>query len=276
MFLTVSVLICIGLIILSQIGFLSSLESVVEVPLNLISGFFNRIALTVNTTADDLAEIETLRERNAELEETLAQFQAELVELREITSDYQRLADLLDYTLITENQVFLTADVIALDQSGLLSTMVINRGTRDGIAEGMPVVAREGLIGRIMDVTSNAARVQLITDSNSVISARLQTTRAEGNVEGSVMGEFPGQLTMTFIPLGEPVQSGDLVITSGLGGNLPSDIVIGQVTNVRQVESGLYQEADVQSLVDFGRLEFVLVMTSFEPIDLTVFDGNEG
>jgi rod shape-determining protein MreC len=261
--------ICVSLIAMSMFGVLTSIENIVAIPLNFISGVFNRVALTINNTASDLAEIESLQARNAELEETLAQFQAELVELREVTSDYQRLADLLDYTSSREDQEFVTADVVALDQSGFLGTLVINRGTRDGIAQQMPVVTREGLIGRVMNVTANAARVQLITDSNSSVSARLQTNR----VEGSVQGEFPGNLKMTFIPLDEQIQEGDLVITSGLGGNFPPDIVIGQVSSIRQVESGLYQEADVQSLVDFERLEFVLVVTSFQPIDLSIFDN---
>jgi rod shape-determining protein MreC len=266
------VLVCIGLIVMSQSGWLSSAETIVAVPINFISGILNRVAITLNNTTRDLAEIQSLQERNAELEETLAQFQAELVELREITSDYQRLADLLDYISSQENQEFVTAEIIALDESGFLSTLVINRGSRDGIAKDMPVVTREGLIGRVMDISANAAQVQLITDSNSAVSARLQTTRVEGSVEG----EFPGRLKLTFVPLGEQIQEGDLVITSGLGGNFPPDIVIGQVSSIRQVESGLYQEAEVQSLIDFERLEFVLVVTSFQPVDLSVFEDSAG
>jgi rod shape-determining protein MreC len=76
---------------------------------------------------------------------------------------------------------------------------------------------------------------------------------------------------MTMIPIGESIEVGDLVITSGLGGNFPPDIVIGVVTSIRQFEFELFQEAEVTSLNNFDTLEFVLVMTSFEPVDLSIF-----
>jgi len=77
---------------------------------------------------------------------------------------------------------------------------------------------------------------------------------------------------MTMIPIDQPVEVGDLVITSGLGGNFPPDLVIGIVTSTRQFEFELFQEAEVASLINFDTLEFVLVITSFEPVDLSVFE----
>lgn len=266
LYLIVILIICIGLIVGSLSGFLASAEGFLAAPLNFVSGIFNRIAITISNTAVDLAEIQQLRQRVAELEETLAQFQAELVDLREVASDYERLADLLDYTSTTENQEFVTADVIGLDQSGFLRTMVINRGTRDGIAVGMPVVTRQGLVGRVINVTANAARVELITDSNSAISARLQTTRVQGIVVGDA-----GGLRMELIPLGQPIQEGDLVITSGLGGNLPPDIPIGQVARISSDVYALNQQAELRTLVNFDTLEIVLVVTSFQPVDTAIF-----
>lgn len=270
LFLAVSLFLCAGLILTSQAGWLAPVESIAATPLNILSGIFHRITLSLANSAEDLVELQTLRERNADLEEALAQFQAELVELREIASDYQRLAELLDYTTTVSNQEFLAADVINVDTSGFLRTITINRGTRDGVAPGMPVVTRQGLVGRILEVSANAARVLLVTDPSSAVSARLQTTR----VEGSVVGQLSGNLRMTFIPLGQAIQAGDLVITSGLGGNFPPDIVIGQVTSIRQFEFELYQEAEVRSLNNFDTLEIVLVITNFQPVDLSVFEQN--
>lgn len=269
LFLAVSLFFCLGLMFLSQAGLLAPVEGIAAIPLNFISGIFNNIALNLTGGITDLAELQNLRQRNADLEEALAQFQSELVELREIASDYQRLTELLDYTTRATNQEFVAADVINVDQTSLLRTITINRGARDGITPGMPVVSGQGLIGRILDVSANASRVLLITDRNSAISARLQTTR----VEGSVLGQLSGNLRMSMIPLGQPIGVGDLVITSGLGGNFPPDIVIGVVTSIRQFEFELYQEAEVTSLNNFDTLEFVLVMTSFEPVDLSIFEN---
>jgi rod shape-determining protein MreC len=261
-----SLLLCGGLIFLSASGILAPVEGVAAAPLQWLAGIFNRAALSITGGVTDLAELRSLRQRNAELEERLADFQSELVELREIASDYRRLVELLDYTTTRENEEFVTADVIAVDQNAFLRTVIINRGARDGLALGMPVVTGQGLIGRISQVSANAAQVLLITDQSSFISARLQTARAEG----SVQGQLSGSLLMNFITLNTTIQEGDLVLTSGLGGNLPPDLVIGQVVSVRQTD--LDQEVEVRSLVDFDTLEFVLVITSFEPIDISVFE----
>ena len=247
LFLFVSLFFCIGLMILSQIGVLTPVEDLAAIPLNAVSGIFNNITLSLVGGVTDVAELQTLRERNADLEEALAQFQSELVELREISSDYDRLAELLEYTTSAINQAFVTADVINVDQTGLRRTITINRGARDGLTVGMPVLTGQGLVGRVLQVSANASRVLLITDRDSAVSARLQTSR----VQGSLRGQLSGNLRLTMIPLGDVVQVGDLVITSGLGGNFPPDIVIGIVTSTRQFEFELFQEAEVTSLNNF-------------------------
>lgn len=271
LFLLFSLFLCSGLILLSAAGSISGLEGTASTPLNFLSGIFNTVAQRANELAGDLAEIQTLRDRNAELEEALAQFQAELVESREIVSDYQRLANLLNYTLTTDNQEFLPADVILFDPNARLRTIAINRGARDGISAGMPVVTEQGLVGRVIQVSANASRVLLITDESSFVSARLQTTREEGSVQGNLAGN----LRMIDIPLDGDVQVGDIVVTSGLGGNFPPNLTIGQIESRRQLEFELNQEAEVRSLVDFDTLEIVLVITSFQPIDLSVFEQEE-
>ncbi len=269
--LMMSLFACGLLIVLSIIGLLTPAESLAATPLRAVSGAFNDLSIGLTQSVNDLAQIRNLRARVALLEETLAQFQAELVELREIQSDYERLTSLLDYTSIRQDQDFVTADVIDLDQSGQRRTITINLGTRDGIRVGMPVVTEQGLVGRVLRVSANASRVLLITDPTSAVSVRLQTNR----VEGTVIGQLSGNLRLTFVPLTADIEEGTLVVTSGLGGNFPPDIVVGQVTSIRQFEFELYQEAQVRSLNDFNTLEFVLVVTSFEPIDLGVFEEAE-
>jgi len=264
--LSLAIAISVGLIALGQIGLLAPIESLLAAPLNALSGIFNRAALNLSGGVGDLAEIQSLQRRNAELEEALARFQSELVELREIESDYRRLSDLLAYTSSARNQRTLTADVIGYDANSVLRTIIINRGTRDGVAVGMPVVTEQGLVGRVIASQSNAAQVLLVNDVSSAVSARLQTTRAQGTVRG----QESGNLLLTFIPLGSQIQVGDLVITSGLGGNFPADITIGQVTSISRT-ADLYQEAQVRSLIDFNTLELVLVITSFQPVDISSF-----
>ena len=259
---------CGGLIVLSVASVLTPVEGVVAAPLNGLSGIFNRLSLSLNAAFDELNNLGQLRERIVALEEQLARRQVESIELREAASDYVRLKSLLAYTSPLEDQEFLPADVIAVEQTGIARSIIINRGARDGIGIGMPVTTELGLVGRIIRVSANAAQVQLINDENSAVSSRLQATRAHG----SIIGQASGVLRLTMVDLDEVIEQGDLVITSGLGGNFPPDIVIGQVTSVRQFEFELFQEAEVRSLIDFDTLELVLVITSFLPIDLMAFE----
>jgi rod shape-determining protein MreC len=269
-FLLFALFACIALFIISAIGLLAPIEGLAGTPLNALSGVFNRIALGLTGGVSDLAEIQELRQRNADLEEALARLQPQLVEALETQADYERLADLFDYTVRFPDQQFIAADVIGGDANNLLrsTSIILNRGARDGIAVGMPVVTGQGLVGRIVRVTADASQVLLITSSESAVSARVQVSRAQG----SVIGNVDGSLTLGLVPLGAGLADNDIIITSGLGGRFPADIVIGQAINVRQTE--LAQEADVRSLINFDILEVVLVITSFQPVDLSAFEDN--
>ena len=267
-FLLVCLSVCLVLLAASVSGATAPLEGTAATPMNYLAGIFTDITRQTNSFVSDLTEIQSLRARNAELEEALARYQTELVELREINNDYRRLSELVEYASTARDQEHLVAEVISYDQNALMRTMVINRGVRHGVARGMPVVTGQGLVGRITDVTANAARVMLVTDPNSNVNARLQTTRAQGRVEG----QLTGNLRMMWIPLEAEVQVGDVVLTSGLGGNFPPDIQIGQVESRQREEFALNQQAEVRSLVDFDNLEFVLVITSFQPIDVSAFE----
>ena len=261
-----------GLAVLSMTGLLSPVQGILAIPLQGLTSLFNRTQTGITDIGEQFTDAETLRQRVAELERQLASITGELIQLREVASDYNRLANLLDYTTRSREQTFVTADVIGVEQQGFIRSIIINRGTRDGLRVGMPVVTELGLVGRVLRVGANIAQVQLITDQNSAVSGRLQTSRAEGSIVGR--GLQTGNLRMLYIPLDSEVVIGDLVVTSGLGGNFPPDIVIGQVTSLRRLEFELSQEAEVVSLIDFNALEFVLVITSFEPADISIFEGN--
>ncbi len=269
------ILICIGLIALSTLGLTRPIEDLLATPLSWVSGIFSDASSAISNQGGDTAQtIEELEARNAELERQLAQIQGELIILREIDADYARLTELLDYVDSTDSMEFITADVIGRGQYAFINSIIINKGTRDGLTIGMPVTTDLGLVGRIWRVTANSAQVQLITDRNSFISARLQNSRsADGTVQGR--GLQTGAVELLYVPLDVVITVGELLYTSGLGGNFPSDLPIGQVISVSNVESELTQEAQISSLIDFSTLEQVLVVTNFEPADLSVFDTPE-
>jgi rod shape-determining protein MreC len=129
----------------------------------------------------------------------------------------------------------------------------------------MPVVTDQGLVGRISAAGNGWSRVLLSIDVSSSVQAITQSTRASGLVQGQV----DGSLVMRSIGQGETISVGDTVFTSGLGGNFPRQILIGQITEVERKDYELYQTAVVQPTVDFDHLEVVLVVTGFEAIEET-------
>ncbi|HQX17534.1 MAG TPA: rod shape-determining protein MreC, partial [Anaerolineales bacterium] len=142
--------------------------------------------------------------------------------------------------------------------------VIINRGSNDGILRGMPVVTNQGLVGRVDAVIADAARVQLITDPASNVNVRLENAETDASLVGSVTGD----LELELIPQETNVEAGDLVLTSGLGGGYPPDLIVGQVINVRARDFDLFQQATVQPVVDFNRLQIILVIVNFTPVDI--------
>lgn len=269
LYLLIALILTGGLLLLSLSGILRPLEGIVAAPLFAMTRALNEGAVSAARAGNELYDVDALRQRNLDLERQIAAITGEVIQLREVSSDYQRLTQLLNYTSAEQDKKFVTADVIGVEQQGLIRAIFINKGTRDGLREGMPVVTDLGLVGRISRVTANSASVQLITDQNSFVSGRLQSSRAEGSVEGR--GLLSGNLIMRYISVDADIAVGDLVFTSGLGGNFPPDIVIGQVTSRRNLEFELSQEAQLTSFIDFSTLEFVLVITNFEAVDTNAF-----
>jgi len=208
-------------------------------------------------------EWESLEARNRELQELVDRLMSENVRLREAEIENVTLRQQLDFKQANPSYELVAAEVIGQDPSGFLRYLIIDRGAEDGIADGMPVVTAAGLVGRISEVYSRSAKVLLITDASSSVNALIQSSRAKGVVQGGI----GHRLVMRYIQQGEKVNVGDMVLTSGLGGNFPKRLVIGQVTAVRQRDIEMFQEVEVRPAVDFSRLEMVMVIKGFTPID---------
>jgi rod shape-determining protein MreC len=209
-------------------------------------------------------DITALRQRNAELEAEVSRLQGQIIDLQQKVSEAEILAALVDFSRASPESTYKGAAVVGRDPSPFLHYIIINRGSNDGILRGMPVVTNQGLIGRVDAVIADAARVQLITDPASAINVRLQNADTDAALIGSVTGD----LTLDMISQDVTVEVGDVALTSGLGGNYPPDLIVGQVISVRKRDYELFQQASIQPAVDFARLEIVLVITNFRPVDI--------
>jgi rod shape-determining protein MreC len=266
----ISLVICVLLILLSLIGTLAPAESAARIPLDLLQEVFGGASNRVSTFGQELQEVQRLRERNRELERSLAQFQSEVADLRAFRADYDRLVVLANYVgTVGQQWRYLSADVIGRDVNGVVRTIHLNAGTRNGVAIGDPVVTELGLVGRVTRVSATGAEVLLITDQNSAVNARVLNEQREA---GLVRGSLSGELILDFVDINGEITEGQQVFTSGETQGFPPNLLLGQITSVRISSDELFQQSIVRSFVDFENLQLVLVITNWEPVDLEAFE----
>ncbi len=262
---TVIFLIVGGILALAFGGFFSSVTNQFTGSLVSVQEWFATRYLSLQDFLSAPRDIITLRARNADLEAQVSQLQAQVIDLQQRVNETEILAALVDFSRANPESSYKAASVIGRDPSPFLHYVIINRGSNDDIRRGMPVVTNEGLVGRVDAVIADAARVQLLTDPASSINVHLKNSNTEAVLNGSITGD----ISLDMISQDVTVEAGDLILTSGLGGGFPPDLIIGQVVNVHQRPAELFQTATVQPAVDFSRLSIVLVITNFRSVDIT-------
>lgn len=253
------ILLAVGLMVLSLAGYLRPVQGLLLRPLAEVQGWLSLRVAAVRDMLASPADIALLRQRVSELEAENSRLQQDVISLREQLSEVEILSALLNYARTQPESRYVAADVIGRDVSPFLRSIVIGRGSDSGIARGMPVVTERGLVGRVTEVFATVARVQLITDPEAAVNVLLQSSRGDGVLVPQVNGE----LWIDLIDQSVTVTAGETVLTSGLGGLFPPNVPIGQVISVRKRDFELFQQAVIQSSVDFDRLQIVLVITNF-------------
>ena len=182
--------------------------------------------------------------------------------LREEQVQIRGRASLQEIQAAQPAETFLAADVVTRDLTGLRDILSIDKGTDDGVQEGMPVLAAGGsLAGVVMEARTNRAFVRLITDPDSSVRALHQLTRSEGIVNG----DTSGSLRVAFIPQATDVQPGHTFVTSGLGGLLPKGIPVGTVASAEGAAQEVFKRIRLRPIAPLRQLETVLVQVSFVP-----------
>jgi rod shape-determining protein MreC len=264
---TLALLVVVGLI-LDELGALGPLEGLFLQLATPVQRLVNGLTERVIGTNESWRAIGKLRERNAQLESLVDQLMIENVRLKEVEAQNEDLRRKLDFAETHPEYTLRAAEVrgrvIGFEPNNFMSALIIDIGKRDGIRKGMPVVTERGLVGQVHAVGTNWAKVLLIIDPSSSVAALVQSSRAPGIVSGHL-----GQdLSMSYIPQDEQISVGDVILTSGMGGNYPKGLVVGQVIEVHQRDIDTFQQAAVRPSADMGRLETVLVITTFETVDV--------
>jgi rod shape-determining protein MreC len=257
---------------LDRTGNLDAAFGVIRNPMASIMRWTNERSQALDEALEGPRDLETARSEIAQLQERINTLERENEELREIEGEYQLLLDLFNRARQAPDYQRLTTSVIGQDSSQAVRSIIIDKGSADGVRVGMPVESSRGLVGQVFRTTPNSSQVVLITDSSSAVPARLGTSRATGILRGGGVG---GSLSIDWIDLKYQLEVGEVVLTSGLGGRFPQDLVIGRVIEVDRREAELFQRAIIQPAVDFDALEVLFVISDFEAVDTEIFSITE-
>jgi rod shape-determining protein MreC len=260
------------LTVLDQTGNLDTAFGILRNPMAAVLGWTSQRTQALSDVLEGPRDLQTARGEIAILQQQVATLERENEELREIQGEYQLLLDLFNRARQEPGYRRLTASVIGHDTNPALRSIIIDKGSDDGVRVGMPVESARGLVGQVYRTTQNAAQIVLITENSSSVPARMGTSRATGILRGGGLG---GALRIDWIDLKYQIEVGEVVMSSGLGGRFPQDLVIGRVIEVDRREAELFQSAVVQPGVDFDSLEVVFVITDFDPVDTTIFTETE-
>ncbi len=214
-----------------------------------VQGAFHRYVFLVN-----------LEKENRMLKQRIAELQTESHRMEEMRLANERLKKLLQFRE-KNSPSMIGAEVIGQDSSSWFKSVTVDKGERDGVKKGMAVISPAGVIGQILKIAPDYATVLLITDYNSAVDSIVQRTRAKAIVEGK--GENRCQLK--YLLRTEEVAVGDAVVTSGLGGNFPKGLMVGEVKKVDKKGHGVFQYAELVPSVDMTRLEEVFIIVGPPP-----------
>jgi rod shape-determining protein MreC len=178
--------------------------------------------------------------------------------MRELELENRDLRRLLGLRERAPAGSLLPVNVIAQDPLAMVQAVMVDRGASDGVAVNLPVITWRGVVGRVVEVQPTAAKVLLVTDVNSAVSARIQDPASRAT--GVIRGTGDGRLLLQYVPRTDRLRTGDTAITSGIGGVFPSGLVIGRVLQIRQKDVEVFQEALVEPAVDMRNLERVYIL----------------
>lgn len=214
-------------------------------------------------TVSAVSELSDLRRKYQELSKRLEDYELLQRSNADIKTENERLKKLLGFSesLSIKN---IPAGIIGRDPNNLYSGITINRGAKHGIKKNMPVISFQGsntgLVGKIVQVGRTTSLVMPVYDYQCFVSARLETSRYDGLVNGQ--GSADGLLVMKYVKkrARDEIMVGDKIITSGENYNYPGSIPIGFVSKIQGLDYETSLELDVEPVIDFSRLENVFVL----------------
>lgn len=208
----------------------------------------------VASLKNDYVALWNVRTENKRLRLLVDKYLTELGEYREGYSNYLHFEELLAFKEKLHFQP-LAARVVGKEPAFWYQTIVVDRGRKDDVLEGMIALAPAGVVGQVIHTGEHYSKILLANAPSSAIDAMIQKNRIRGILKG--VGEKG--FVLHYVLKNADVQVGDEIVTAGIGGVFPSGIPLGQVAKVYKKRRGMFQEIEVTPYVDFQKLEFVLI-----------------
>lgn len=240
-----------------ETGPLHTLQSAVSgavSPLRIVGGSIESATSTVGDTVDNITADQSTLSGLREYNEQLVQQYSQMEEYKQEAQRLQKLLDLKDTYQIEGTG----ARVIGRSSEAWSQTVIINKGSDDGVSTGQTVMGTSGVVGQIVSTSSHTATVRLLTDPQSGAAAMVQSSRAEGILRGSLVG----LLYLEDLDADAEVNVGDVIVTSGLGGSYARGLIIGTVVKVDAQQGDTSRRAVVSPNDAISTLEDVLVVSS--------------
>jgi rod shape-determining protein MreC len=213
----------------------------------------------IDNLFETLIEINSLKTRNEELEKENQGLKSQILQSKELKAENEKLRTALDLGLEKDFQL-LMAQVIAKDP--LEDAILINQGSSRGLKSDMPVITPEKiLVGKVGQVYQDFSQVLLISNKKTSLSAKISTeTPGALEIAGLVKGDGNMRIVFDLVPQDKQIETGQTIVTSRLGGNLPPDLIIGQINRVYSSDIKPFQSAEIKSGFEIGRLDYLFVI----------------
>jgi len=248
----------------SHLGGRKSWDPCQRLIIEIIAPFQKFIKGTVNITEELWLKyfglINTHNE-NMRMKNEIESLRIENYQYQELLATNQRLQELLQFKNTTDYPV-IAAQVIGWDPTGWFQSIIIDKGENAGIKLNMPVVNADGVVGKLVSVSYNYAKVLLIIDQNSSVDCIIQRSRDNGIVKGL----SSKVCVFDYVLKASDVRVGDMVVTSGLGRIFPKGIPVGEIIDVQDPAGELFKDIKVRPIVDFSKLEELLVILKEDPL----------
>jgi len=209
-----------------------------------------------NMFLDYVSNIDASRE-NRVIRKEMDEIKEQIFTMEELQKENRRLKGLLRFGEELRVEKVL-AQIVAWDANSDFKVIRVNKGSVDGVKLQATVVTSEGLVGYVQRLTDNYADILTILDSNNRVDGIIQRTRSHGIVEGL----SKDRCSMKYVNRAEPIILNDVVLTSGLGNIYPKGIKIGLVSKISRESYGITQDVEVNTSVDFSKLEEVIILVA--------------